>query len=228
MKLDHVLLGDVEDWIKIIVILIFVLGPLLGQLGKKEPAKPAKPARRPQGRPPKTLAPEVREVLAEANRAAGRNRRKKQASLPADAEPAPPAGRSSIRPSSIQRSTGRTTSSVSEHVKEHMLSHSVSERAEDLGRKLGQTDERVETHLHDVFDHRLGELDRLADESFTKYDIAEGTDLAVWQQSERERSDRQLAENRQALFDLLSRPDQLRNVFVLGEILRPPSILDDL
>ena len=225
MIFETVLFADV-DWVRILILLIFVLGPLLGQFARKEPAKAApKPARRP---PRDKLESQMRKILAQANQAGERNQPPEATVGP----PGPPRRERKTRPTVKQppvppRSTTSRPNSVSDHVREHILSHPVSEHSQELARTLDQTDERVEMHLRDVFDHRLGDLKTKADAGHQVYEVADGTDLQVWEQSARERGDRQLADDRRALLDLLSRPEQLRNVFVLGEILRPPVSLDD-
>ena len=87
---------------------------------------------------------------------------------------------------------------------------------EELAKRIESADERIESHLHQVFDHRLGTLG--ADTADTV--IREGTDAVVWSDREDDRTvDSPLAEQ---VFELLSSPQQMRTAVVLSEILKRP------
>jgi hypothetical protein len=104
--------------------------------------------------------------------------------------------------------------SVGEHVQRHVRKGGVAERDAHLGDLLEQADERMESHLQQVFEHRLGTLQG---EAATPADrIAQGTDSAVWQRAQ---AAHPLASQ---LFEMLSTPQHLQAAIVLSEVLRRP------
>jgi hypothetical protein len=50
------------------------------------------------------------------------------------------------------------------HVQEYLDSKEIVEHVQKLGAEVDQTDERLEEHLHETFDHKLSRLGRLPDE----------------------------------------------------------------
>lgn len=103
--------------------------------------------------------------------------------------------------------------SVEEHVERHMIRGGVGERDSRLAETIERADERIESHLHTVFDHRLGKLG--TDTSDTA--IREGTDAAAW--TGRRSTDNPLARK---LFDMMSSPSDVGVAIVLSEIVRRP------
>ncbi len=86
---------------------------------------------------------------------------------------------------------------VAAHVSRHLDSSRFSRRAAQMGEGIDQTDERVEAHLHQVFDHGLGRLKaeaRPAVEEKKQFNIQ----------------------------DLLRSSENIRNAVILSEILNPP------
>ena len=47
---------------------------------------------------------------------------------------------------------------VAEHVTDHLDTTEYADRASHLGEEVGESDERLEEHLHEAFDHQLGSL----------------------------------------------------------------------
>ena len=47
---------------------------------------------------------------------------------------------------------------VAEHVTDHLDTTEYADRASHLGEAVGEADERLEEHLHEAFDHKLGSL----------------------------------------------------------------------
>ena len=82
-----------------------------------------------------------------------------------------------------------------------------------LGERLDQADERLESRLHDVFDHGLGQL---SSGTAAQPQIAAGTDAAVWEQRREE------SPLFGQLMQMLSSPQQVQTAIVLSEILRRP------
>lgn len=99
-------------------------------------------------------------------------------------------------------------------MKEHIESHPVSEHSRQLGRSIAQADEKVEDHLHQVFDHSLGQLDKRQ-----IFDDAEGTDSSVW--------DKKVAVSPAVeLRKMLREPGSIRNAIILAEVFRRPQGLE--
>lgn len=80
----------------------------------------------------------------------------------------------------------------------------------NLGAELSQADERLESHLQQTFDHRLGQL------SGTTSSVAEGTDAAYWSGS----TSASPVANR--IREMLASPQDLPAAVMLSEILRRP------
>ncbi len=90
---------------------------------------------------------------------------------------------------------------VAEHVTRHLDTKDIAEHSGALGAELGQTDERLESRLHEKFDHDLGSLEPLEDQDEAKLkrpDVA--ADIAA----------------------MLCSPDGVRQLIVANEILRRP------
>ena len=107
-----------------------------------------------------------------------------------------------------------TGDDVSDYVARHLDSSSFTQRASRLGAEVKAVDEVVETHLHETFEHRLGQLGtttaRAADSS-----LDEDENLAA------------AAATRPpagvSIQDLIRSPQNLRNMIILSEILTPHS-----
>ena len=93
------------------------------------------------------------------------------------------------------------TEGVAEHVSKHISSSSVAQHAEELGTDLGQTDERMESRLHEKFDRQVGSLEHRKTPEKKKEPQGDVT-----------------AE----LAELLSRPEGMRQLIIANEILRRP------
>jgi len=243
--------GDLENWIRVIVVLLFFLSPLLNWLGGKQD-KPQQAPRRPRARPPQppgqqppqrqpmgqgraALENEIEDFLRRAGRGGqqqpdqpqARPAAKPRPQRPPQARPAAQPLRTATRAEGLQREgqqrpplrpteppakTGPSLGEgVARHVREHIEAHPVSEHSRQLGRGIAQTDEKVEDHLHQIFDHSLGQLQKKQ----VFQDASEGTDASVWgtkQQSNR------AAELRQLLQD----PQSLRNAIIITELFNRP------
>lgn len=227
------ILADI-NWVKVIFfVFVFVIGPILSHLGKnaQEKAKGPQP-QRPQPRPPRPAAggplpDEIQRVLMEAQRAAQDANEAKQKKEAAKQRPAqrPQPKSAARRGQPGQRAPLRST--VTQHVQDHIASHPVSESSRSLGRTLAQADEQVESHLHQTFDHQLGDL--ASDASATANRIEEGTDSAAWRGLEDKRiKDREVVQRRRNLLVGMVRDrEQLRHAFILSEVLRSPISDDD-
>lgn len=85
----------------------------------------------------------------------------------------------------------------------------IAEHTRHLGEEVDQADDKLEAHLHQVFDHQLGRLKKTA------------TDAPAPPAP----SDRPPAYSAANIAQLLLSPDNIRNAIILGEILKRP---DDL
>ena len=68
-----------------------------------------------------------------------------------------------VQPQPAQ-AAGLADASVADHVAAHLDTTGYSERASHLAEDLGQTDERLEDHLHAAFDHEVGALEHPDDD----------------------------------------------------------------
>jgi hypothetical protein len=105
-----------------------------------------------------------------------------------------------------------TGSDVSQHVARYLDSGSFRERSSHLGETIKGSDEIIESHLHETFEHRLGQLGattaRAEDSTLDQDEAAAQAALA-----------------KPTTFDLRSlfqSPQNLRNAIILSEVLNPP------
>jgi len=95
------------------------------------------------------------------------------------------------------------TGGVAEHVAQHLDTSSHEVRGSQLGKQVGLADEKLESRLHDKFDHRLGALDtddKMASDEPDYRVPATPSDIAR----------------------LLGSAENIRNAIILNEILSPP------
>ena len=104
---------------------------------------------------------------------------------------------------------------VANHVKEHMDTDRIADRDVGLGHVVEAADEHIEEHLEEVFDHDVGHLAH-ADPIETS--VAEGTDAPSWEGKKAEDS------TADVIRKMLQSPDDIRNVFIISEILKRPDI----
>lgn len=159
MHQSIVLLADfgnvIAGLVTLIVPIIFVLSQVLGKRNKApQPPRP-RPVARPQPARPRDVDDEVEQFLRRvADRRAGGKADEVVVVRP---EP-PPVRRLSeqvIVAEAVETPDARGMPVTGRHLKP-----SISRAGEpgELLSKLDQTDENVEEHLHEVFDHRLGRL----------------------------------------------------------------------
>jgi hypothetical protein len=263
MMLGQPLFADFGDVLQLLFLLLFFLiGPLINQMGKakkaaKQPAQrmpgpvPPRPPQAPQGGK-KALEAEIEEFLRQAQKrqpqgqAAQQPQQLRQQRPPRQQPPQPRPPRQRLaeqrrpgaaKPEPIRRlvqrpeqhgarSGSQLGEGVAEHVEQHIKSKPVTDHAQQLGRAVGQADENVESHLHEVFDHQLGSLGPSTAETT---ELREGTDSQVWENLEQRRA-RESATHADRTTDivrLLRSPMGMREAIILGEILKPPKGLQD-
>lgn len=90
---------------------------------------------------------------------------------------------------------------VDAYVESHLDSSSIGNRTSGLGDKIDQRDDRMEEHVHEVFDHELGALDSSTDQP--------GNEPPQ-------------APEMSNITRMLSQPQLLRDAILLQEVLGPP------
>jgi hypothetical protein len=240
MSFASLLWADIgaEDFIKILVAVLFVLLPLAGKIINmlNKPAEPAKRAAPPPipvaakpRVPPKAANPELNSEVEEfLRRAAERRTAEQRREITTGAQrpeqtpsrrPPPPKREEPPKPrrrkmareplqAEVLDEVKRGTD-VAEHVAQHFKPRPVLERAPSA-QAVDQADEAMQEHLHAVFDHQIGSLRR-----------REGGQL---QQTESEPAPQryQSAVAATDLISLLRDPQSVRHAIVLNEILSRP------
>jgi len=98
---------------------------------------------------------------------------------------------------------------VAQHVTEHIESSGFGERLSHLGEEVDRSDDRMEAHLHEVFEHELGQLG-------TQTSVAEDSTLD---------DDSTVTKPEEPALDILSmlsKPDSIQNAIILSEVLNRP------
>jgi hypothetical protein len=101
---------------------------------------------------------------------------------------------------------------VADYVTRHLDSSKFSQRASRLGSDIKSSDEDIEAHLHQTFEHRLGQLGA----STTK------AEDSVLDEEENAARTAAAAITRISLGAMLRSPQSLRNAIILSEVLNPP------
>ena len=101
-------------------------------------------------------------------------------------------------------------SSVARHVAQHLDTRDFAERADRLGDATEQADERMEAHLHQAFDHRLGNISA-GTQSIT---------AAITPEADDEVRARVAANH--PLLSMLRQPQSVRNAIIVSELLQRP------
>ena len=96
---------------------------------------------------------------------------------------------------------GRTLESVGEHVKKHVSTSEIAQHVKRLGAEVGQADEKLESHLHEKFQHRLGALGHQELQAVVRKKTA-ASDIA----------------------EMLRSPKGMRQALIASEILKRPEI----
>lgn len=100
---------------------------------------------------------------------------------------------------------------VAEHVSGHIQTAGFEERLSHLGEDVDHSDDRMEAHLHDVFEHDLGQLG-------AKTSIAEESTLDDDSPPPKGPARLSTAD----VLAMLSQPDSIRQAIILTEILNRP------
>lgn len=198
-RLGPLLAAGIEDLVNVAVVVLFVLVPAIWQMVAKwrEAQKAAeKQARGVQaGRPPiqagqpggaggrAGMEDEIGDFLRRAAR--GRGAGPRQAAPPqppprSSLVPPPPSIQQPVEAEVIEEEEHRVGSGVAQHVREYLDSDKIAKHADQLGSDVGQTDERLEDHLHETFDHELGRLSHLPDEAIDLQTVEQRAPFAAF------------------------------------------------
>lgn len=99
---------------------------------------------------------------------------------------------------------------VGDHVSEHLDTSGHSERLSQLGAVVDASDDRMEEHLHEVFEHDLGQLGAKTSRA-AESTLDDDTPAPV--EPPRPEVD---------VLSMLTEPDSIRKVIILNEILNRP------
>ena len=234
------LLADLGDIVGLLIMLgvmafSFLSKVLSGQQGPgagqprppHPPGQPIPPGQPPKQRPAGGLEAEIEDFLRQV-RGEPAPPRPPQSSVESVLPPQPPPRRpkpTQVLPELAQAEDDFVPGDgfgegVSSHVREHLSGDTIANRDSHLGEYVGETDERVEQRLEQVFDHDVGHLEHreLVDTS-----IAEGTDATdVHSQTGNKKPEDERAAAK--IRKMLSQPESIRDVFVAAEILKRPEI----
>lgn len=112
----------------------------------------------------------------------------------------PPRQRAPRQPNTL--TPDMRTESVAEHVSRHVRSTKIAEHAEHLGDEVGHADERMESRLHEKFDHQVGSLRQQT----TSSDTAQQKNTVA-----------------DEIAELLKKPEGMRQLIIAQEILQRPN-----
>lgn len=108
-------------------------------------------------------------------------------------------------PSSMPSSHSTSDESIDDHVRRYLNVSDVTEHASHLAEVIENSDERMEAHLDQVFDHDVGKL---------------GSGRGTTDELEREFASNKIAED---LLQLFRSPESIRQSILVAEILKRPS-----
>ncbi|MCC6123610.1 MAG: hypothetical protein IT426_01475 [Pirellulales bacterium] len=149
------------ELLTLLMIVIFIVVPLLGQFLSKMkaprqqgPARPAKPAR-PAGQG--SVQSEIEAFLRRANQ-------KKETAANRPPRPQPvraKAAEKPVRAEVVRAEVVRERpvgGEVEKHVKKYLDEEEFVRRSKKLGEEVAETDDKIELHLKSVFDHSLSKI----------------------------------------------------------------------
>jgi hypothetical protein len=101
--------------------------------------------------------------------------------------------------------------SVASHVEEHMQGHVFDEQVSHLGENVDRSDDKMEEHLQQVFEHNIGKLG-------AKTSAASDSSL-----DDDSPGQQQVASEPTNYLALLQNPESIRQAIILNEILARPT-----
>jgi hypothetical protein len=171
IRLTPLLAVDISQVIGVIVVILFIIVPAIGQLLAKMGQQQRPGGGRPPGRPPAGGGPaagrpaaggledEIGEFL---RRAAQRRQAQAAPPPPPRGHPVgPPAMAQPVRPQLVQAEVVRPQAlgeGIKQHVGEYLDPGEFQRRAAGLGEEVAQADEQIEQRLHARFNHQVSSL----------------------------------------------------------------------
>ena len=104
---------------------------------------------------------------------------------------------------------------VGQYVKKDLPEEGLRRRDNQLGSEVAHMDDKIEQHLHQAFDHEMGQLDKAAHEAMTPSAPAESSEPTA-------DSPEVPATSAVGLLDLIANPDSLCQAIILSEIFQRP------
>ena len=198
------LFAAAADVIQIIVVVLFIVVPVVGQLLSK-----MKQAQQPGGapgprKPPVEVADEIEVFM---RRVLGGEE------APEEPKPRPQPAEQPVQAVVIEDEP--RVKQLAEHVKNYFDSEKSTKQTDSLGREVAFKKNQFEQHVHQVFDHQLGELDLAASQASP---VKIETALTGLGQSRAEEPPLFAA----GLSAMLSNPDSLAQAIALSEIIHRP------
>jgi hypothetical protein len=223
----------VDELIQIAIFVIIVISAIAGQIiSARNKDKGRAPMGRPQGQPPPGGRPPgdpagmQNEIDAFLRRAGAKRPPGAQVEVevidPAPAQPAGQQGRRLAEPlpaelADAEQPLGR---GVAKHVQQHIGGEHFHD-TDRLGETIEQADDRLESRLHDVFDHRVGRLAETKPATeLAPAALPSGPDAGGASDPQTEQAGRLPAA---AILDVLRSPQSVRQAIILSEILRRPT-----
>jgi hypothetical protein len=198
---------DAGEFIKLLVVLVILTAPAIGQIvakmreGQNPPANPGgKPPRVPRmPRPPQEqFKDEIEEFLRRAAQprqpAGGQTREKPRAEAAAKTAPA-------------AEEPAQSPVTVVEHVRKHLDTSDFQRRTQQLGDEVAQADDKIDARVHEVFEHQLSQFDWRTPQELAAAGAAPTPAVAT---------------SAAGLLPLLADPQSLRQAILLAEILERP------
>jgi hypothetical protein len=95
---------------------------------------------------------------------------------------------------------------VGRHVSQHLRGDvEIAAHTRQLGAEVDQADDKLETHLHQTFDHQLGRLKKTASDSAAVEHVKPAPDVTIGE-----------------IRSMLSSPASIRDAIIMAEVLRRP------
>ncbi|MDA0657496.1 MAG: hypothetical protein O2931_07095 [Planctomycetota bacterium] len=201
--------ADFGDWVGAIVFIIITAAGLLNQLFQNH-GKPARPTRRPVV-PQSDAADEIRKFLE----GAAQQQRQKQKGQQRQTADRSDSQRTIVTAEPVTTKTGiERGRTVDEHVQRHLGSDQFATKTS----KLASADEQLESHLHEVFDHRLGRISHAE-----PVPIEQGTDAESMCPTAESDAAASATESKNLAREIavsMKNPTSVRQAVIMSEILR--------
>jgi len=219
---------DIGVIVTIVIVIITVLGQVVvkwreamrGPGGGPRPGRPNPPPNRPRGQDP--VADEIGEFLRRVS-----DRRTQQApparprdvpplarEMPSARPPLPPRPEQQAEVILLEAEPVEPDGGVAEHVRQRLGAAKFGQLQPELGKEVAAADQKVESHLHQVFDHQIGRLSMIPGEAAKVTSVAPvspGEQLGPLPSSAAA-----------SVADMFANPTTARQAIVIHEILARP------